>query len=154
MALSDIHLQQLVLAAREASKNAYAPYSGFVVGAAVLAGENHIFSGCNIENASYGLAICAERSAIFGAISKGLQNIRAVAIYTPTEEPSLPCGACLQVIQEFAADADIICACNTSEVTRLKLNDLLPHPFKIEGIVQDREDGEFAAAKAQKPIMC
>jgi len=117
-------------AARLASKRAYIRYSHFPVGAAVLTSEDKIFAGCNVENASYGLTICAERSAIFQAIARhGATKIRAVLVYTPTKKPTAPCGACRQVINEFGPDAEIICVCDGKKVIRRKLSELLVEPF-------------------------
>src|SRR5471030_2539074 len=90
--------RRLEQAARRAAGAAYAPYSKFRVGAAVLTGSGKIFTGCNVENASYGLCNCAERTAIFSAVTAGERKIKAVAIYTPTATPITPCGACRQVI--------------------------------------------------------
>src|SRR5438128_2289813 len=89
-------LQRLIDAAKAASRNAYCPYSGFRVGAAVLGGSGKVFGGCNVENASYGITICAERSAVARAITDGETKIDAVVIYTPTPMPTAPCGACRQ----------------------------------------------------------
>ena len=115
--------------ARRASKNAYVRYSHFPVGAAVLTGEGRIFAGCNVENASYGLTICAERSAVFQAIAQGASTIRAVLVYTPTAQPTAPCGACRQVINEFGPNAEVICACDGKNRIRRKLSELLVEPF-------------------------
>src|SRR5580704_17693768 len=92
---------RLALKARSASAAAYAPYSKFKVGAAVLGASGKIYSGCNVENASFGLCNCAERTAVFTAVSSGEENILAVALYAETDHPVLPCGACRQVIHEF-----------------------------------------------------
>ena len=102
------HTEELIRAAIEARKNSYSPYSKFAVGAAVLtlAEETKIFTGCNIENASYGLTICAERTAIFSAVSQGYHSIEAIAIVAAQEMP-YPCGACRQVLSEFAASPGI-----------------------------------------------
>src|SRR3954471_20685817 len=103
---SEIDFNNLAAAARAASEQAYCPYSNFRVGAAVLTEDGAVFSGCNIENASYGLTICAERTAVFHAAAKGHRAIVAVAVYTPTTFPTAPCGACRQVINEFGPDAE------------------------------------------------
>src|SRR3954463_3809420 len=97
--------QHLEKAARDAAANSYSPYSKFRVGAAVLTGSGKIFQGCNVENASYGLSNCAERTAIFAAVAAGERILKAVAVYTPTQVPTSPCGACRQVINEFGDDA-------------------------------------------------
>jgi cytidine deaminase len=99
------------------------------VGAAVLAGSGAIFAGCNVENASYGLCNCAERTAIFSAVAAGERKIRAVAVYTPTKTPTLPCGACRQVINEFGPDALVLCLCDGKERVETTLDRLLPAAF-------------------------
>ena len=118
--------------AKEASKNSYSKYSKFAVGACVLSGSGKMYSGCNVENSSYGLTICAERCAIFKAISEGEKEIKAVAIYSPNQDNCAPCGACRQVIYEFAPDgkADVI----TEKDNELVINDikkLLPEGFLL-----------------------
>ena len=92
--VSDAALRRLERTARSASARAYAPYSRFPVGAAVLAGSGRIYPGCNVENAAYGMCNCAERTAIFSAVAAGEKSVRAVAVYTPTPLPTTPCGAC------------------------------------------------------------
>ena len=118
--------------AKEASQNSYSKYSKFAVGACVLSGSGKMYSGCNVENSSYGLTICAERCAIFKAISEGEKEIKAVAIYSPNQDNCAPCGACRQVIYEFAPDgkADVI----TEKNNELVINDirkLLPEGFLL-----------------------
>jgi cytidine deaminase len=131
MIVSDLDWSKLLTAAREASLRAYSPYSRFRVGAAILSAEGEIVSGCNVENASYGLTICAERNAIFRAVARGSSPliVRAVLVYTPTPEPTAPCGACRQVINEFGPDAAIRCACDGLETIETSLTDLLPSAF-------------------------
>src|SRR4051794_3476136 len=97
----DIDWARLADAARAASAAAYCPYSRFAVGAAVLAADGRVFNGCNVENASFGLTICAERNAIAQAVAAGVREIVAVCVHTPTATPTPPCGACRQVIVEF-----------------------------------------------------
>jgi cytidine deaminase len=121
--------QELIQLARAASERAYCPYSRFPVGAALLAADGRLFAGCNVENASYGLTICAERSAVFQAIAAGVRHIRAIVIYTPTPTPSAPCGACRQVLNEFGPDAAVICICDGPDVHECRMADLLPHAF-------------------------
>ena len=120
----------LIEAARVVCQAAYAPYSKFAVGAAVLAG-GQIYSACNVENASYGLSMCAERAAVFAAVAAGAQAIEGVAIYTPTLLPAAPCGACRQVLHEFADDLEIVIACRAEEITSYRLRDLLPQAFRL-----------------------
>lgn len=122
-------LARLKSAAKSASRHAYCPYSNFRVGAAVLTEEARIFSACNVENASLGMTICAERSAVFQAVGRGARKIRAVVIYTPTETPTAPCGACRQVINEFGPEAEIYCFCGGPDVLAEKLNNLLKYAF-------------------------
>ena len=117
-------------AALRAQAHARAPYSGFRVGAAVLTGSGRIYPGCNVESASYGATICAERSAIVGAVSAGETAIRAVAVVTPTPEPSAPCGICRQLIAEFGPDVIVFAASSVSDVVyATTLAALLPFSF-------------------------
>ena len=120
----------LVQAAKEAQKNAYAPYSKFKVGAAVLTTKGKVFTGCNIENASYGLTVCAERVAIFKAVSEGYKKFQAIAVVT--SDGSYPCGACLQVMAEFAPGIAIILSNGRGKTKTLKLKNLLPKQFKLK----------------------
>lgn len=122
-------LSALVAEARAASGRAYCPYSRFRVGAAVLTDSGAVVAGCNVENASYGLTICAERAAVFQAIARGASAIRAVVVYTPTEIPTAPCGACRQVLNEFGPDCEVLCVCDGPETIRARLDSLLPSAF-------------------------
>jgi cytidine deaminase len=121
----------LIAAARQAAAQAYCPYSRFRVGAAVLTDRGEIFSGCNVENASYGLTICAERNAIFQAVarSKGPIVVQAIVVFTPTVLPAAPCGACRQVINEFGPDAHVLSVCDGEEIIENRLSELLPRAF-------------------------
>ncbi len=121
-------MEPLIDAATEARERAYAPYSHFAVGAAVLAG-GRIFAGCNVENASYGLTMCAERSAIFAAVAAGEQRIDAIAIVTAADSPTPPCGACRQVLREFGPHATVISATTAGQRTQHTLPQLLPDSF-------------------------
>jgi len=123
----------LVAASKSAMESAYAPYSGFNVGAAVLGASGRIYTGCNVENASYGLSVCAERTAVFKAVCEGERAIRAVAISNCSGKASPPCGACRQVIAEFAAPAETVFIHLASEdgVETHTLDELLPHAFKL-----------------------
>lgn len=125
-------LNDLLQAARRARVRAYSPYSNFSVGAAVLTETGQIFEGCNIENASYGLSVCAERVAIFRAIASGSQAISAIAVSiggsAQDRESMMPCGACLQVMGEFLRpDAEVA----VDGVDSFRLRDLLPRPFSL-----------------------
>ena len=124
--------QNLMDRAKEVSKNAYIPYSKFPVGACVLTENENIYTGCNFENASFGLTICAERNAIGTAIACGERKIKAIAIYSPNSDDCFPCGACRQVIYEFHPEygVDVITEVN-GELKVYKLNDLLPHGFDL-----------------------
>ncbi|MFC4652683.1 cytidine deaminase [Lactococcus nasutitermitis] len=123
--------QKLFSQATEASKNAYVPYSHFPVGAAFLSAQGEIFSGCNIENASFGLTNCAERTAIFKAISEGVTDFTALAIYGETDEPISPCGACRQVIAEFCPqEMPVYLLSKTGKVKETSVGELLPYSFK------------------------
>jgi cytidine deaminase len=125
---------ELLAAAREAQASAYAPYSNFAVGAAALVSDGSIYRGCNIENASFGLTVCAERVAVFKAISDGHLDIVAVAVVTSAPKICKPCGACRQVIAEFSqADNPIIVlsASPTGDTEMQTITDLLPDTFTL-----------------------
>jgi cytidine deaminase len=119
----------LVTAARQAMKHAHAPYSKFRVGAAILSRSGAIYTGCNVESSSYGLTICAERTAIFKAISEGERHFQAIAVVTDTAEPTPPCGACRQVLMDLAGDIDVIMACRRKGTAFVRLKELLPRAF-------------------------
>ncbi len=125
MAASDA----LVAAARAAFDRAIAPYSHFHVGAALETADGRIISGCNIENASYGLTMCAERVAMFTALSDGHRSFVRIAIVADTESPTPPCGACRQILWEFAGDLEIVLANRLRVAATHKMSDLLPHAF-------------------------
>jgi cytidine deaminase len=127
--VSDAALRRLERTAKASAARAYAPYSEFPVGAAVLGRAGKVYGGCNVENASYGLCNCAERTAVFSAIAAGERTIRAVAVYTPTPLPTAPCGACRQVINEFGPDCLVICICEGKSRIETKLSALLPAAF-------------------------
>jgi len=121
--------ETLIAAARTARENAHAPYSNFRVGAAVRAKSGRIFSGCNVENATYGLTICAERVAIFKAISEGERGFDALAVFTGADRLTPPCGACRQIIWEFCGDAQIVLANLAGRVEIHRMSELFPLPF-------------------------
>lgn len=120
---------ELVAAARRVMEHAYAPYSQFRVGAAVLGGSGKVYGGANVENASYPVGLCAERSAICAAVAGGERELLAVAIVTETEGPVSPCGMCRQMIREFAEDLPIVLSTKVDERSRHTLAELLPHSF-------------------------
>ncbi|MFG0284714.1 MAG: cytidine deaminase [Phycisphaerales bacterium JB039] len=120
---------KLLQAARDAAARAHCPYTKFRVGAAVLTRSDKIYSGCNVENAAPPLTICAARVAVFNAVLGGDPDILTVVIYTPTKSPTPPCGACRQVINEFAAEAQIYCLCDSPQFLHRPLSGLLPDAF-------------------------
>ena len=120
---------KLVSAARRARRHARAEFSGFKVGAALEAADGTIITGCNIENATYGLTVCAERVAMFKALSEGHRKFRRVAVVADTEAPTPPCGACRQILWEFGGDLEVVLANLRRETGRHQLKDLLPLPF-------------------------
>lgn len=120
--------QELFRAALGARQNAYAPYSKFAVGAAVRTIDGKIFTGCNVENASYGLSMCAERNAIFGAVCQGYSQITDLCVTADTKEPVAPCGACRQVIEEFKIPIIWLTNC-TGKCKKMTGEELLPYSF-------------------------
>ena len=120
---------ELVARAREAQKNAYAPYSGFPVGAALLASDGSVFTGVNVENASYGLSVCAERNAIARAVEAGARDFVALAVVTDSEEPTMPCGVCRQVLWEFSHDLQVIVEGRSGARVETTISQLFPMPF-------------------------
>jgi cytidine deaminase len=119
----------LIDAARRARENAHAAFSGFKVGAALETADGAIITGCNVENASYGLTMCAERVAMFKALSDGHRGFVRIAIVANTESPTPPCGACRQVLWEFGGDLEIVLAYLSEQKGTYRLKDLLPLPF-------------------------
>ncbi len=126
---SPASLSELIDAAREVAKQAYAPYSKFRVGAAVRGTSGSLHVGCNVENASFGLTCCAERNAVFAAVAAGETRLTHVVLYTPTQEPTAPCGACRQVLAEFGSDIQVLSLCDGPERIETTVAALLPHPF-------------------------
>ena len=120
---------QLVSAAREVRERAYAPFSNFRVGAAVETADGKIYSGCNIESASYGLTVCAERVAIWKAISEGEKNLTRIAVVVDTEELTPPCGVCRQIIWEFCGDVPVTLANLHGKTETVQMKELLPRAF-------------------------
>jgi len=121
----------LVEAARRARENAVARFSNFKVGAALETTDGVVITGCNVENATYGLTICAERVAMFKALSEGYRTFSRIAIVADTDDPTPPCGACRQILWEFAGDLEIVLANLTQEKGVHRLKDLLPLPFDV-----------------------
>ena len=123
------HYKELLLEAHKARQNSYSPYSNFKVGAAVLTNSGKIYTGCNVENASYGATNCAERTAIFKAISEGESEIIAVAIVGSNNEFTYPCGICRQVISEFMLKGDFIVENSKGEVKIIPFEEMFPYTF-------------------------
>ena len=124
--------EKIIDAAAMAREKAYAPYSGFKVGAAVLTKNGNLYTGCNIENASYGETVCAERVAIFKAVSEEDPHIEVLVVYSSSDIPAAPCGACRQVLTEFSSDAEIIMANTDGEVRIASIKELFPLAFNRE----------------------
>ncbi|MBP8640064.1 MAG: cytidine deaminase [Oscillospiraceae bacterium] len=123
--------RELLTLAKQASENAYAPYSRFQVGAALECLNGRVFTGCNIENGALGSTMCAERVAMYKAISEGETHFYRIAIYGESEDYCMPCGACRQVMSEFSQDMEVLCARASGGYVSYKLRDLMPHPFKL-----------------------
>ncbi|NMA38427.1 MAG: cytidine deaminase [Papillibacter sp.] len=121
--------RELINLAFEASENAYAPYSGYKVGAALVCEDGSIYLGCNMENAAYGSSICAERIAIGKAISEGKRNFIRMAVAARGEDYAMPCGSCRQVINEFSQEMEVLAARADGRYVSYKLNELLPKAF-------------------------
>jgi len=131
-------IDRLVEAASEVRDQAHAPYSSFTVGAAVVDAEGRIHVGCNVENASYGLSVCAERHAVAAAVSAGGQGIEGIAVVTDTSPPTPPCGACRQVLVEFG-DFPVILANPAGERIVTSVVNLLPNAFTPDSLAKDQE---------------
>ncbi len=129
-----MNLAPLIAAATAAREKAFAPFSKFQVGAALEAADGTIVFGCNVESASYGLTMCAERVAIFKGVSEGHRRFRRVAIVTASEVPTPPCGACRQLLWEFAPDAEVICANLQGKVARYTVRELIPAAFDASSL--------------------
>lgn len=127
-----VNPEQHLKSASEAASNAYAPYSKFRVGACVLYEDGKTFCGCNVENASYGLSLCAERNAISNAVANGYsKDIKSIAISSPDTKLCFPCGACRQWISEFSEDAEIIVENAEGNPESFSIKELLPHSFRL-----------------------
>jgi cytidine deaminase len=122
-------MDALVEAALAVRHNAHAPFSHFQVGAAIEDSSGRIHTGCNVENATYGLTVCAERVAVFKAISEGAREFRRVAVAADTDTLTPPCGACRQILWEFCGDVEVVLANPAGKTETLRLKDLLPRPF-------------------------
>ena len=123
--------RELINIAVEASEKAYAPYSKFAVGAALECDDGTVFTGCNIENAAYGCTNCAERTAVFKAVSEGKREFRRIAIFADTEEYCMPCGTCRQVLNEFAPTIEVLSVRRDGRYVSYSLKELLPKSFSL-----------------------
>lgn len=129
----------LLAAARDARTRSYSPYSGFPVGAALLDGEGHVHTGANVENAAYGISMCAERTALFHAVASGVSNFVAIAVVGPAEaESCTPCGSCRQAINEFAPDLPVITSDGSTGYLLTPLSELLPNAFGPRNLSEAR----------------
>ncbi len=131
-----MNLSHVIEAARTASEKAYAPYSSFRVGAAVLTEGGVVHTGCNVENASYGLAVCAERNAVFSMVTDSVpenRKIRLAAVVSPDAAPCFPCGACRQVLREFGCE-EVVMLESSGALVRYPFDALLPHAFGPESL--------------------
>jgi cytidine deaminase len=127
--MTDKERTDLIAVASKAREHAHAPYSHFRVGAALRANSGRIFTGCNIENSTFGLTLCAERVAVFKALSEGERGFDAVAVVADTERLTPPCGACRQILWEFCRDAEVILANLSGQITVRRMSDLFPDAF-------------------------
>lgn len=123
--------RELLNLAKGASESAYAPYSRFKVGAALECEDGRVFTGCNVENSALGSTMCAERVAIYKAISEGEKRFTRIAIYGESEDYCMPCGSCRQVLTEFARDMEVLCARASGGYVSYRLSQLMPHPFRL-----------------------
>lgn len=129
MSIDEQTWQDLIAEAASASENAHAPYSGFDVGAALLSSSGEVFVGCNVENATFGATVCAERNAIADAVVRGHRDFDALCVVTPADHPVAPCGICRQVLAEFCDDLEILMVTTSGDRLVVTLDELLPHRF-------------------------
>ena len=120
---------ELIKKAQEARKKAYAPYSKFKVGAALLTKSGKVYTGANVENSAYGLTVCAERSAVFQAVNNGDKDFVKIVVAADKNPPITPCGACRQVLSEFTRDLEVVCVNTKGRIDRYSLKELLPEAF-------------------------
>ncbi len=123
--------RELINLAIGAARKAYAPYSGFNVGAAIECFNGEIFTGCNVENAALGSSICAERTALVKAVSAGRKDFKRIAVYADSEKYCMPCGTCRQMLTEFAPDMEVLCAKSGGAYVSYRMKELLPYPFVL-----------------------
>jgi cytidine deaminase len=132
--MADHDQEDLLRVAHAAVQLAYAPYSNVRVGAALVGADGQVYTGCNVENASFGLTICAERAAVFKAVAAGERRFRAIAIATDRPQALMPCGACRQVLAEFGTDLEVLTQGQKSAVASAKLSELLPRAFSPDDL--------------------
>jgi cytidine deaminase len=123
--------ETLIEEARRVRDNAYAKFSGFEVGAALLTDDDHVITGCNVENSSFSLTICAERAAVFKAVSEGQTGFKAIVVYSSSVPPARPCGACRQVLYQFNPDMEVLCVNTKGDRDRFVLSELFPEGFRL-----------------------
>lgn len=128
--------RKLIEAATHAREQAFAPFSNFKVGAAIETQDGRVFMGCNIESASYGLTVCAERVALWKAVSEGAREFRRIAVVVDTEQLTTPCGACRQLLWEFCGDAPVILANLRGDVQTMRVSELLPRAFDAKQLAE------------------
>jgi cytidine deaminase len=136
----EVNVDALVQAAMQAREHAYSPYSHFAVGAAILTASGEVFTGCNVENAVYSLTVCAERAAVFGAVTAGCRDFVALAVVANTPGPVSPCGACRQVMMEFNPAMQVILANLQGETYSTTVGELLPGAFTAIDLNSATED--------------
>jgi cytidine deaminase len=124
--------EELITRARQAQQNAYAPFSHFKVGAALLTDTGQIYSGCNVENSTYGATNCAERTAVFMAVCDGARSFQKIVVVTDSEDPVMPCGICRNVMFEFSPNMEIIAVGASGKTERIQLSALFPKGFRLE----------------------
>jgi cytidine deaminase len=123
---------ELIALARQVQQRAYAPYSQFKVGVALLAGDGRVFVGCNVENASLGATTCAERVAVYAAVCGGARDFTKLVVVTDQQEPVMPCGLCRQVLLEFSPQLEVVAVGATGQIRKATLRTLLPHGFQLK----------------------
>jgi cytidine deaminase len=123
--------EELIKKAKEAMKYSYAPYSNFNVGAALLLSDGSVYTGCNIENSSYSVTICAERTALFKAVSEGRRDFEKIAIVSSSGDKTYPCGMCIQALCEFMAEKSVVLEDNKGNISEIKIKNLMPYCFKL-----------------------
>ncbi len=131
---NDMFETRLWEAAKAARENAHAPFSNFKVGAALETSDGELIGGCNVENATYGLTVCAERVAIFKAVSEGKKKFTRICVVTDTEKPTSPCGACRQLLWEFCRDVEVVMGNLQGVLLRKKMSELFPLPFDEQSL--------------------